>query len=222
VVNQGFDCSAPSTVTVSVTQAGPSAPYTLAAPAGDYVVVAQQDANGDGAIDYDGGYGYDPARDAYQIVTSPAQGIDITLQAVGGTDPTPPPPPPAEDGISGTVFAPSGGDVAGAEVLACPVVNNAFDCSTATPVAITQSGPSAPYTMTGLAPGQYVVGARQDVDGDGTFDYLGGYGYDPATDSFTQVVTPPAQGIDITLLPLGGGTSGADSQLRRMFADPPF
>jgi len=56
--------------------------------------------NGDNTADYEGGYGYDPASNAYQVVTPPAQGIDITLQAVGGGEPAP--PPPGEADLTGT------------------------------------------------------------------------------------------------------------------------
>jgi uncharacterized protein (DUF2141 family) len=222
VVNQSFDCSAPSTVVTTITQSGSSAPYTLAAPAGDYVVIAQQDMDGDGTVDYEGGYGYDPASDAFQIVASPAQGIDVTLQAVGAADPGPTPPPPSGDGISGTLFAPSGGDVAGTQIGACVVVNQSADCNAPSTImtTISASGSSASYTL--AAPvGDYIVAARQDVNGDGTFDYFGGYGYDPASDSY-QIVTSPAQGIDITLLPDSGTSGVSGNQLRRMVKGSPF
>ena len=216
VVNQSADCNAPSTITTTISASGTSAPYTLAAPAGDYIVVAGQDVNGDGTFDYEGGYGYDPASDSYQIVTPPAQGIDITLQAVGGTDPGP--TPPTGEGISGTIFAPSGGDVAGTLVGACLVVNQTADCSAPSTVTttISTSGSSAPYTLAAPA-GDYLVIAQQDVDGDGALDYEGGYGYDPASDAY-QIVTPPAQGIDITLLPINSGTSGVNGDEPRGMA----
>ncbi len=118
--------------------------------------------------------------------------------------PTPDPtPPPSEASISGTLFAPSGGDVTEALVGACAVVDESFDCSAPSTVVttITQSGSTAPYTLAAPA-GDYVVVAQQDVDGNGTIDYEGGYGY--------EIVIAPAQGIDITLLPVDRGTGGVN------------
>jgi uncharacterized protein (DUF2141 family) len=222
VMNQSFDCSAPSTIVTTITQSGSSASYTLPAPAGDYVVVAQQDVDGDGTIDYEGGYGYDPASDSFQTVTPPAQGIDVSLQAVGGTEPGPTPPPPSGDGISGTLFAPSGEDVAGTQIGACVVVNQSADCNAPSTImtTISTSGSSAPYSLA-VPAGDYIVAARQDVNGDGIFDYFGGYGYDPASDSY-QIVTSPAQGIDITLLPDSGSSGVSGNQLHRMVKGSPF
>lgn len=131
--------------------------------------------------------------------------------------PTPDPTPPSTEGISGTLFAASGGDVMGTMVGACAVVNQSFDCSAPSTIVmtLTQSGSSAPHTLPAPA-GDYVVVAQQDVDGDGVLDYEGGYGYDPASDAF-QIVASPAQGIDITLLPVSGGTGGVSGNgLRRM------
>jgi hypothetical protein len=106
--------------------------------------------------------------------------------------PIPGPTPPTGDGISGTLSAPSGGDVAGVLVGSCVVVDQSFDCSAPSTVviSITQSDTSAPYTLAAPA-GDYVVVAQQDVDGDGTVDYEGGYGYNPASDAF-QIVASPA------------------------------
>jgi hypothetical protein len=177
-------------------------------------VVAQQDVDGNGTIDYEGGYGYDPANDAFQIVLSPARGIDVTLQAVGGTDPDPTPSPPSEDGISGTVFAPPGGDVVGTLVSACSVRESdgyySYDCNDLSTVetVIMASGPSAPYTLPAPADA-YVVLAAQDGDFDLDADYEGGYGYDPTSDDY-EIVIAPAQGIDITLLPVDRGTGGVN------------
>lgn len=219
--HMSFDCSAPSTVGTTISASGSSAPYSLATPAGDYVVVARQDVNDDGTFDYFGGYGYDPASDTFQIVASPAQGIDVTLQAVGAADPGPTPPPPSGEGISGTIFAPSGWDVVGTLVSACVVRESdgyfSYDCNDPSTVetVIMESGPSASYTLPAPADA-YVVLALQDGDFDFDADYEGGYGYDPASGNY-EIVIAPAQGIDITLIPVDSGSSGVSgNQPHRM------
>lgn len=210
-MNQSFDCSSPSTVVTAITQSGSSASYTLAAPAGDYVVVAQQDVDGNGTVDHEGGYGYDPASDAFQIVASPAQGIEVTLQAVSSTDPGPTPLPPSGEDISHTIFAPPGWDVVGTLVSACAVRESGgsygYDCNDPSTVetVIMESGPSASYTLPAPADA-YVVLAAQDGDFDLDAGYEDGYGYDPASGDY-EIVIAPAQGIDITLLPVDSGSS---------------
>lgn len=106
--------------------------------------------------------------------------------------------------ISGTVTAPTGGDVAGTKVYAC--YRNEPDCATFEAL-VTQSGPSAAYRISGLPSGSYGVYALKDVDGDGDAtangDYYGVYAPDPA--QVTEVV-PPVEGVNIVMRVLSGVT----------------
>ncbi len=170
VVNQTADCSAPSTVATTISTSGSSAPYTLAAPAGDYLVIAQQDVDGDGALDYEGGYGYDPASDAYQIVTPPAQGIDITLQAVGGTDPGPTPPPSGE-GISGTWSGTTTTQSFGSEQTTLSLTQSDTQVS-GTLTLTDSSGGSFSTDVTGSVSGSTAtVSGLFTLEGGGTLEY---------------------------------------------------
>ena len=94
--------------------------------------------------------------------------------------------------ISGTVSAPAGGDIANTVVRACPVLGgDGIACSEEVTQRITQSGPSASYSLT-VSPGydEYALFAEQDGDGDGTPEAEGIY---------RGFVTPPASEIDIQL-----------------------
>lgn len=106
--------------------------------------------------------------------------------------------------ISGTVTAPAGGDVAGTRVVAC--YRNERDCETFETL-VTQSGPSASYRISGLPRGSFGVYALKDVDNDGRADgdgdFYGVYAPDPR---FVTQVTPPAEGVDITMYVLSGVT----------------
>ena len=121
----------------------------------------------------------------------------VFLVACGGGNSSPivqPPqnPPPQEGGnsISGTLTAPAGGDITGTAVGAC-VGENCIG-------AVTDA--SGNYSITGLAAGQYQIIAWKDVNGSGQVDvgdYAGIYTQDGQTAAF---VTPPASGINMTLI----------------------
>ena len=75
VVGESADCGNPAAVT-QIAQSGSSAAYSLDnVPAGQYLVVAQHDVDGDGTLDYEGFYN--------QIVTPPASNINIQLVVAG-------------------------------------------------------------------------------------------------------------------------------------------
>ena len=196
-----FNCGDAGAIIITITQSGPSAPYSLNVLAEQpYAVVAVKDTNSSGGID-DGDYRtYYPTFDSPSAVIAPASGIDLTMEIVGGDSATPPttPPttPPGGSGgsISGTVTAAAGSDVAATEVWACPVE---ADCASRVTTEIVQSGPSAVYSIDNLSTGQYVVIAVQDVNDDGTPEYIGGY---PTADTLSDVQAP-ASGIDVQLVP---------------------
>lgn len=112
--------------------------------------------------------------------------------------------------ISGTVTAPNGGDVAGTEIIAC--YRNERDCKTFS-ARVTQPGSEAPYRISGLPSGAYGIYALKDTDGDGNAvgngDYHGVYAPDPRE---VSEVTPPAEGVDITMRVLTG-VSRPDSEM---------
>ena len=119
----------------------------------------------------------------------------------GGSEPSP--------ALSGTVFAPPGGDVSGTVVAACYQGN--CDDERSQTVAITQSGASAPYRFDGLEKAAYGLGAVKDVNGNGEVD-VGDYGV--LLDAYQ---TPPAK-VDLKLEVLadndgGGGNIGISGTL---------
>ena len=202
------DCGSAQSV-VAVTDV--SGNYTLAnVTPGSYAVAAIKDVNNSGALDngdYFGFYTLDNQNAA--TVTPPATGINITMQVYddgtgGGTPPDTPPttPPGGGSGISGTVSSASG-DVANTAVLACPFTSSEPDCQSALSAVISQSGPSAAYSIDNTSTGQYAVIAVQDIEGDGNIDYIGFYSQDGQ--NFTPV-TPPASSVDIQLVPYSGAS----------------
>ena len=118
--------------------------------------------------------------------------LSLLLAACGGSDPQqpPPPPPPGGTAISGTLTAAPGGDVAGTTIRAC------FDASCQTvaqTVTVSQAGPSAPFTISGLQEGtSYTLQALQDTNANGVADA------GEASGTAGPVVAP-AQGVSITL-----------------------
>ena len=96
----------------------------------------------------------------------------------------------APDGIAGTLTAPAGSDISGTIVGACV----GESCITATADA------SGNYSITGLTPGQYQIIAWKDVNQSQQIDagdYVGFYTQDGQTPA---PVSPPASGINITLV----------------------
>ena len=92
-------------------------------------------------------------------------------------------------------------DIAGTVVLACYYVNDICDPSLSRAVDITQSGSSAPYTITNLSAINYIVGAVKDGNGDEDYldaeDYIGFY----LQNGQPAAVTPPVTGIDVAMTP---------------------
>ena len=146
-------------------------------------------------------------------------GLALALTACPEEPPTPTPAPPASPSryIRGTITAPLGGDLRGTEVVACFVVNGQCELNSANTRAqvLQLMGPSVSYGFDNLAAGQYLVAAAKDINANNEFDdgdYSGMY-----TNGGTAAlgVTPPAQGISLTLQVKGSGgtTPGAGSMM---------
>lgn len=117
----------------------------------------------------------------------------------GGT----PPPPSGGGGFSGTLYLGqtiSGGTVRGSWVIALYYVpsQDAFDQSKSKGVQIGQDGRQAPFNVSGLEAGQYVLVGFKDVDGGRQVsppDYLGIY-----QDSQGNVlITPGRSGLTLVM-----------------------
>ena len=104
-------------------------------------------------------------------------------------------------------------DISGTGVVACYFINNTCDQNRSRVVQLTGSGSSAPYTIPGLDAFGYVIGALKDGNGDGDFedpeDYAGFY----LQNGQLAEVTPPANGIDITMTPRLGTQNLDKAQL---------
>lgn len=76
------DCDDEQSPYITITHSGTSAPFKLEAPAGNYLVIAWKDTNGNGELDDDGsdeiGFYLDASREP-ALVTPPASNIDIRL-----------------------------------------------------------------------------------------------------------------------------------------------
>ena len=80
--------------------------------------------------------------------------------------------------------------------------------SPTTSVVITEDGSSAPYTLTNVPPGTYQVFAWKDLNGSGQRDSDEPFGSYPSLEA-PAAVTPPADGVDVTIIPtLGTQTVG--------------
>ena len=120
----------------------------------------------------------------------------IFLVACGGGTSSPitqPPQDPIQPGgnsIAGTLTAPAGGDITGTVALACAGENCAG--------AITDA--SGNYSIDDLPPNSYEVIAWKDINQNQQIDigdYVGIYTQDGQS---ATLVTPPASGIDMTLI----------------------
>ena len=104
------------------------------------------------------------------------------------------------------------GSVAGAYVFYCPAGATRCVVSPETSVVITEDGPSAPYTLRDVPPGTYQVFAWKDLNGSGQRDSDEPFGSYPSLEA-PAAVTPPADGIDVTIIPaLGTQTPGTQGQ----------
>ena len=117
----------------------------------------------------------------------------------GGT----PPPPSGSGGLSGTVSLGQtiqGGTVRGSWVIALyyDPSQDAFDQSRSKGVQIGQDGRQAPFNLSGLVAGQYVLVGFKDMDGNGEVsspDYLGIY--QDSQGNF--LVTPGRSGLSLVM-----------------------
>ena len=129
--------------------------------------------------------------------------------------PTPVGPTPAvSNTISGSVYAPSGGNVNGTIVLLCFVTGETCDESKSEAVTISGNGNRATYTTPNLAAGSYAVFALQgtlDQNNDLTsLDALGVYAQGANNGTTYTTVRPPASGIDVQLLNLSSPDVGGN------------
>ena len=216
IVNSTCDQTGSRQITVA--QAGPSAAFNLdGLQAGQYAIIAYKDTNGNGSFgdaqDYQGFYTLDGQTPAQ--IEPPTGGLTVQMATVGGVAPQP--PGGGSGDLTGTVLAPAGGDVAQTVVVACFLEAGQCDGNSPNTQSVTISTPGATgsFTVSGLATGQYIVGALKDTDNNGSFadpvDYFGCYG--DGTDC--AVVTPPQSGLDIQMTVEEGatdpGTGGAGS-----------
>lgn len=141
------------------------------------------------------------------------------LVACGGRDTTGTTPPGggSTNTVSGTVFAPPGGDVSQTAVIVCSI--EAGQCNGQSPnttgITVETGGASASFSVPNVAAGQYIVIALKDASGNGTNgdagDYLGVYSLDGTNPA---PVTPPAAGLSVQMTAIGGGPApGGSSDL---------
>ena len=158
--------NSPNTVGVNVTTSGATATFSLPSVAsGTYLLVAQRDANGNGAYgdpgDYLGFYTLDGQSPA--PLAPPSDGLDVRMSILGGA---PVPPGGGGSDLSGTITAPPGGDVAQTNVVACFL--EAGQCNVQSPntkgAVVGTSGATGSFTVPDLAAGQYIVVAAKDLD----------------------------------------------------------
>lgn len=97
--------------------------------------------------------------------------------------------------VSGTVSAPTGGDVAGTRVFAC--YDNEPDCAMLGEVRLTEPELSAPYQLGSLPAGSYSIYALKESV---TEDYLGWYAVPGDPSAKPALITPPATGVDIRMI----------------------
>ena len=193
-------CDDPSTATVPVDTTGS---YTFADLTGtQYGILAWKDVDSSQTLsngDYLGGYSAD--GQSLTPVDPPDTGINITLAVYdsGTGDPTttadPTDPTTGSGSISGTVSAPTTTGATG--VVACYYTgddSSPCDDNLSSAVALAQPGA---YSVDDLSPGQYLMAAFVDADGDGDplgdADYIGFY---PSLDA-PDLVSPPESDINI-------------------------
>ena len=96
--------------------------------------------------------------------------------------------------VSGTVSAPTGGDVAGTRVFAC--YDNEPDCAVLAEVRLEGVGSSSAYQLGALAPGRYNIYARKSLAGE---EYVGWYVEPGDLSEAPAQVIPPATDINIRM-----------------------
>lgn len=93
--------------------------------------------------------------------------------------------------------------VEGAYVFHCPAGATRCEVGPETAVIITETGSSAPYTLTDVPPGNYQVFAWKDLNDNGQRDSDEPFGSYPSLEA-PAAVTPPAGSVDVTIIPTLG------------------
>lgn len=108
----------------------------------------------------------------------------------------------AQGTITGTVFAPAGGDVYGTVVIACAPTLDAEECDEEQTgfMQVTQAGENAPFEIHNLSADYYFMLVWQDADGDGEMSEGDPVNYlmDGAD---VALLTPPAEGLELRFEP---------------------
>ena len=140
--------------------------------------------------------------DSTQLTLTAAAGLSgnyaLQVQGVSGsTSKT----VPLSVTVTGSTPPKPTGNISGTVVGACYFVNNTCDVTLSKVINISQSGTSAPYTISNLAAVDYVVAAYKDGNNDGDLndavDYVGVY----LQNGQRANIVPPASGIDIKMTP---------------------
>jgi uncharacterized protein (DUF2141 family) len=190
--------TSPNNKTLTLQEQGSSATYAFTdVPDGQYVLVAVKDSNANGTLDAGDYLGVHGSAQVAIPVRPPSKLAHITLARYT---------PPAASHIRGTVTAPRGGDVRDTLVVACFISAGQCDVNNAKTqvVSISGTGASGTYDFPRMAAGQYGLVAIKDVNGNNQFDNGDYEGVYTAGGLHASLVTPPAQGIDITLKVRGG------------------
>jgi uncharacterized protein (DUF2141 family) len=101
--------------------------------------------------------------------------------------------------ISGTLRAPANASVKGSVVIACAPTKDGCDEKASRLTEVKTAGPSAPFKVEGLAPGNYTLIGWRDTDGDDEVsdgDLLGVYSKDGKNET---PVRPPAENVSIEM-----------------------
>ena len=126
--------------------------------------------------------------------------ILLGMLACGGGSNNPP-NNPTPGTLSGTLLAPSGGDVNQTLLIACFIQSNTCDINSTNTQSsiISSSGDSTSFQFNNLADGQYAIFAFKDLNGDEDFgddeDYSGCYG----SAESCSLVSPPANNLSVQL-----------------------
>lgn len=122
----------------------------------------------------------------------------------------------AQGTITGTVYAPKGGDVYGTVVIACAPTLDADECDEERTgfVQIGQGGESAPFEIRKLTAEHYLVLIWQDADGDGEITEGDPINY-LMDGPDVALITPPAEGLELRFEASQANTPAPSSQSER-------
>lgn len=110
--------------------------------------------------------------------------------------------------VSGTVRAPTGGDVQGTVIQAC--LNNDSSCHKLGNAQISLSGEAAPFELQGLPAGAYAIYATKNTPAG---DYFGFYS---ASGSSVDLITPPATGVAIQMTRVANAEREMRAEISRL------